>query len=83
MSHDFAPLRAWLKNNDCNQGQLASMLGVSQGHLSAVMKGRRPVTLDIAIKLSVITGLAVERLCSDPEALRFLQLYIIRQKLAA
>lgn len=83
MSVDFTPLREWLKSNDCNQGELAQLLDISQGHLSAVLAGKRTMTLEQAIRASVITGLPAERLCSDPDSLRFLKLYIIRQRRAA
>ena len=83
MPRDFQALMDWLDTNNCTQGDLAKMIGVSQGHLSAILTGKRQFTLEQSIRASVITGLGADKLCTDAEALRILKIYVIRNKQAA
>lgn len=77
------PLRVWMQRNGVRQDALAAQLGVTPSAVSNLLAGRRGVTLDQAMNLSVITGIAVERLCTDRRALRILKLYGERQNHAA
>lgn len=51
------PLEAWRISNGVKQRDLAKQLGVGASHLSLIESRERQPSLEIAIKLSKITGL--------------------------
>jgi transcriptional regulator with XRE-family HTH domain len=83
MTKNYQALRDWMDKNDVNQGELAQLAHVTQGHFSAILAGKRRMTVELLVRLSVITGLSVERLGADEDASRILKLYGIRNNRAA
>lgn len=79
----YQALREWMQRNDCNQAELAGMLEVTQGHLSAILRGKRRMTVELIVRANVVTGLAPEKLGADADVLRILKLYGIRNNTAA
>lgn len=47
----------YLKNWDMTQKELAVRLGLSQKHVTSIMKGRSPITSDTAMKLETVLGI--------------------------
>jgi plasmid maintenance system antidote protein VapI len=52
------PLKTWIDRNT-SQAQFARDVGCSESHISDVLKGKKRVSLDLAIKMSEATGRAV------------------------
>ena len=49
---------------------LAQELGITQGQVSRILSGRRPLNLDVAIRLEKITGIPISylaKLCRRAE----------------
>ena len=52
------PLKTWIDRNT-TQARFARDVGCSESHISDVLKGKKRVSLDLAIKMSEATGRAV------------------------
>jgi len=52
------PLKVWIDRNT-SQAQFARDLKFSESHLSDIIKGKKRVSLDLAMKISAATGGAV------------------------
>jgi plasmid maintenance system antidote protein VapI len=50
------PMLRWAERNRISIGELAVMAGCTQGHLSNVFCGRRGVSLELAKRLSEVSG---------------------------
>jgi transcriptional regulator with XRE-family HTH domain len=72
-----------MKRTGTNQRKLAGMLGISDAWVSLVMRGLRHWSLDQAARLSLITGIPVEKLLTGGDASRLLKLLGKRDKAAA
>jgi DNA-binding XRE family transcriptional regulator len=57
--HD-APVTAARKHHGLTQAQLAAVLGISQGHLSDIERGRRALTREQAHQVAAHTGVEAE-----------------------
>jgi HTH-type transcriptional regulator/antitoxin HigA len=60
--HRAASLAEYIKNTSVTQTELARLLGVSPSTVNCYVSGRRTPSLGVAVKLSRITGVPVERL---------------------
>lgn len=69
----FPELRQWLKDTGQRQYDLARILGVSAGAVSRWLSGKHDISADRAIRLSLLTKIAPERLVTDPETARNLK----------
>lgn len=52
------PLKVWIDDNT-TQAQFARDLEFSESHLSDIIKGKKRVSLELAVKISEATGRAV------------------------
>lgn len=60
------PLYHWRQQNSrMPLQQLAEKVGCTQSHLSEIENGNNDPSLDLAVKLSRVTGIPVERFSSD------------------
>lgn len=57
-----AEVRAWRARRNMTQQQLASALGVSQGQMSAKLRGLQPITFDEVDRLAEIFGTSTEEM---------------------
>ncbi|MGX7703724.1 helix-turn-helix domain-containing protein [Methylobacterium sp. Gmos1] len=55
-----SPVTAARKHHGCTQAELASVLGISQGHLSDIERGRRALTQAQAHQVASHTGILAE-----------------------
>lgn len=55
---DAHPLKTWIDDNT-TQAQFARDLKCSESHISDILKGKKRVSLDLALKISEATGRAV------------------------
>lgn len=69
----FPELREWLRDTGQRQYDLARILGVSPGAVSLWLSGKRDISADRAVRLSLLTKIAPERLVNDPETARTLK----------
>lgn len=67
-------LRAYMKRTGMSQRTLARVAGVSEPTFSKVLKGPRSFSADAAGRLADLTGIPVEKLLTDPDALRIVKL---------
>jgi HTH-type transcriptional regulator/antitoxin HigA len=51
-------IREWCDENETTQADLAWVLGISQKHMSALVRGRATLTIPMAVKLEVATGIS-------------------------
>ena len=58
------PLKAWLENENTTQAQFARDLRCSESHISDILKGKKGVSLDLAIKISAATGVSVAEIAA-------------------
>ena len=61
-SKRYETLSAYLRATRVRQAELAEWIGVSPSAMSLYVSGRRTPRLGLAVKLSKITGVPVERL---------------------
>jgi transcriptional regulator with XRE-family HTH domain len=54
------PLKKILKERKIKKGELAKEIGISPSELSHILKGRRRLGIDKAIKVSKTTGIPLE-----------------------
>ena len=59
------PLRIYRTSHKLTQGQLGSLLGVSDATITHIENGRRPVTPENAIKWEAKTGISRADLCPE------------------
>ncbi len=55
-----SPVTAARRHHGCTQGQLAEVLGISQGHLSDIERGRRALTREQAHQIAGHTGVEAD-----------------------
>jgi DNA-binding XRE family transcriptional regulator len=55
-----SPVTAARKHHGCTQAELAAVLGISQGHLSDIERGRRALTQTQAHQVAAHTGVEAE-----------------------
>lgn len=67
-------LKQWMDARGLTQGALAGMLGKSEAQMSRWLSGHRAVPIPIAIRLSDLTGIPVERLANSAGVSRILKL---------
>lgn len=53
-------IEEWLDDNDLSQAELSRRMGVSAKHVSKLIHGGVPLTPDVALKLSLVTGVPQE-----------------------
>jgi len=70
----FPELRAWLKDTQYRQTDLARFLGVTDPTISRYLSGENDIPPDYAIRLALLTGIPPEKLVADPETARILKL---------
>jgi plasmid maintenance system antidote protein VapI len=68
-NHDrpFSSLQDWMERTGTTQAKLASLAGIKPPHMSSVLKGSRRCSLAVALKLSAVTGVPVEKLVQWPK----------------
>lgn len=67
-------LRAWMADNELTQEGLADLIGVKPPQVSRYLNGTRSLSTNAAVRLSLATGIAVEKLLTDGKAARLLKL---------
>jgi transcriptional regulator with XRE-family HTH domain len=67
-------LRAWMDDNDVTQEGLADLIGVKPPQISRYLSGKRSLSTNAAVRLSLATGIAVEKLLTDKRAAGFMKL---------
>jgi transcriptional regulator with XRE-family HTH domain len=45
-----------------NQIDIAAWLGISQGHLSNILAGRKPLTIQVMRTISELTGVSLDKI---------------------
>jgi transcriptional regulator with XRE-family HTH domain len=55
-------LHRWMRATCTTQEELARRLKVTQPTVSRILSGRRPINLDVALRLTEITGLPISYL---------------------
>jgi len=55
-------LAEWVATCGKTQGEIASTLGISEGHLSHLIYGGRQPSLPLAVRISELTGVPIESL---------------------
>jgi transcriptional regulator with XRE-family HTH domain len=55
-------LHRWMQATQTTQEDLARRLKVTQPTVSRILSGRRPINLDVALRLTEITGLPISYL---------------------
>lgn len=63
----YRSLHEWLDRTGTPQYVLAKMAGLKASHLSMILRGSRRCSLERAIVLSRVTGVAVENLTEWPK----------------
>lgn len=63
----YASLADWLDRTGTRQYQLAKMAGINESALSMLLRGSRRCSLRVAIRLSDITGVPVQKLVEWPQ----------------
>jgi transcriptional regulator with XRE-family HTH domain len=83
-SNDALPeLRRWMFDTGVTQADIASFAQVSQAQMSKYLTGKASLPIERAMKLSLITGIPVEKLLTDVDASRLLKLLGNREKASA
>jgi len=59
-------LHEWLDRTGRTQKWLAQQIGVTDAHISMLLRGSRRCSVEKAIRLSKLTGVAVENLVAWP-----------------
>lgn len=59
------PLKTYRKNRQMTQGELASVLGISDAMVTHIENGRRPITPAKAVAWAPILGISREALCPE------------------
>ena len=62
----FPTVQAWMDATGTNQQQLARELGISDAHLSNVLRRSRRCSLQLAVKLSQVTNVPIETIAAWP-----------------
>lgn len=73
-------LRQWMTDTGVTQADLASFAQVNQAQISKYLAGKTSLPLERALKLSLITGIPVEKLLTSADASRLLKLLGNRAK---
>lgn len=66
-------LREWLDSHGTTQEDLARVLGISGAQMSRYINGSRLMPVESAVKVALMTGIAVEKL-TDGRAVRLMKL---------
>lgn len=56
------PLALWFARSGYTQRAVATVLGITDGHMSSLVAGNRSPSLSLAIRISDLTGLPVQEL---------------------
>lgn len=51
-------LAAWFERSGFKQREVAERLGITEGHLSLIVNGKRQPSLTLAVKISELTGIS-------------------------
>lgn len=73
-------LRGWMDDTKTRQYELARMLGMSAPMFSRYMTGQADISADLAVRLSVLTGIGPDRLVNDRATAQMLKLISERPK---
>jgi plasmid maintenance system antidote protein VapI len=63
----FTSLQDWLERTGTTQAKLAQLVGVKPPTISSLLKGSRRCSLVLALKLSAVTTVPVEKLVEWPK----------------
>lgn len=61
----YASLREYFDQTGTRQEEVAADLGISGGHLSNIVNGKRVPRLRLAMKISEVTNVPIQAICSD------------------
>lgn len=64
MRQKYRTLAEYLKGTGTSQAQFAATLGVDRSYVSLIASGERQPALDLALRISRLTGVPVESLVS-------------------
>ena len=67
-------LQAWKERTGTTDEDIARLLGVTQSQISRYINCKHPIPIDQAVKLSLITGVAVDELLCDDRGKKLLKL---------
>lgn len=59
------PLRSWRDSNGKTLSDLAGAVSVSPSHLSEIENGKNAPSLDLAVRLSRVTGIEVSKFSQE------------------
>ena len=71
-------LRDWMRKGGWSQADVAGRVGVTQATISRMVRGDLEIGLEVAMRLSDLTGIEADALLSDPTAKRILKDYVTR-----
>lgn len=74
------PVKKWMDDTGTKAVDLAWRLRISEAHLSLILSWDRAITMPVALRLSLETGLPVEKLLNDREHLEILKEYVNQAK---
>lgn len=63
----YRSLHEWLDRTGTKQRTLARRAGISEQHISMLLRGSRRCSIRVALRLSSITGVPVEKLVVWPK----------------
>jgi plasmid maintenance system antidote protein VapI len=63
----YTSLQDYLERTGTTQSRLAAQVGIQKGHMSSILSGSRRCSLVLALKLSAVTGVPVEKLVEWPK----------------
>lgn len=66
-TREYPSLQVWLEQTGTTQAKLAELVGCTPPHISSILKGSRRCSLILALKLSAVTGVPVEKLTPWPK----------------
>lgn len=62
----FPTVQAWMDATGTNNRRLAGLLGITESHLSNVLRKSRKCSLYLALKISKLTNVPIETICEWP-----------------
>lgn len=65
--HEYRSLHEWLDRTGTQQQTLARLIGIADSTLSMLLRGSRRCSLPLAMRISEVTGVPVEKLVEWPK----------------
>lgn len=66
----YDTIQDWMEATGTNTTELARLIGCKKSHMSLVLRKSRRCSLDLALRLSKVTGVSIETIAEWPSEYR-------------